>query len=81
MSKQVKLQVGEASDGTWYWRRRVNGRITAHGADYNRKADAVRGLLDDIISVDSMICWILGTNPTDVKTLRDELRKMVEAVK
>lgn len=51
----MKLEVGQASDGTWYYRCRVNGRITAHGADYNSKAGAKRALVNHLIAAFNLV--------------------------
>lgn len=78
----MNLEVRQAADGTWHWRRRVNGRITAHGADYNSKAGAVRGLLDDMVSAGQYMLGLdhLGITDEDETRLRKLLRKHVQVV-
>lgn len=81
--KNLKLRVGQAHDKTWYWHRKVNGRITAHGADYNSKAGAVRGLVEDMITTDKLVCWLIGTDPVEgalANQLRRDIRKHIEVV-
>ncbi len=75
----MKLEVRKAVDGTWYWRRVVNGRVTAHGADYNTQAGATRGLLDDMFAVWRLIDeyqWNYHAEHT-----RAEIRKSVQVIK
>ncbi len=68
----MKLEVRKATDGTWHWRRVVNGRVTAHGADYNTQAGATRGLLDDMLAVYHAV----GMSPT-----RTDLRESIKVIK
>lgn len=74
----MKLEVRKAADGTWHWRRVVNGRVTAHGADYNTQAAATRGLLDDMMAV-----WGLIDPPlwAGVDSVRPNLRKFIKVIK
>lgn len=78
----IKLEVRKAADDTWSWRRRVNGRITAHGADYNTKAGAVRGLVDDMLTTilygAQMAAVIVA--PESQERMRKTLRKQIEVV-
>ena len=78
----MKLEVRKAADDTWSWRRRVNGRITAHGADYNSKAGAARGLVDDMISCAQHMLRLdhMSMNAHEEVNLRKTLRKQIEVV-
>lgn len=72
----MKLEVRKAADGTWHWRRVVNGRVTAHGADYNTQAGATRGLLDDMVAV-----WGTVGPVALVGDPRTALRKSIRVIK
>lgn len=75
----MKLEVRKAADGTWHWRRVVNGRVTAHGADYNTQAGATRGLLDDMIGTWGLVDTHMWNNSVD--SVRPILRKQIKVIK
>lgn len=75
----MKLEVRKAADGTWHWRRVVNGRVTAHGADYNSQAGATRGLLSDMFAT-----WVEVDRRKwshDANAVRAHIRKSIQVIK
>lgn len=82
----MKLQVGKAQDGTWYYRCRVNGRITAHGADYNSKGGATTAVISHVLQCVKLLDNLVGVMNCPMKDTaywkpeRKALRKAIEYV-